>query len=103
MRLPTLKSNRLPSLGNKAPVLERKENFGQGRGGRPWRRLKQSVHERDLWTCCQCGRVTMDLECDHIINKASGGTDDIDNLQALCKPCHKAKTQAESAADGGGG
>ncbi|PVZ89992.1 HNH endonuclease [Serratia sp. S1B] len=96
MRLPSLKSNSLPSLGSKAPVLERKENFGQGRGGRPWRRLKQSVHERDLWTCCQCGRVTMDLECDHIINKAQGGTDDMNNLQSLCKDCHSKKTIKES-------
>ena len=38
-----------------------------------------------------------------LVNKASGGTDDVDNLQALCRACHKAKTQAESAAGGGGG
>ncbi|MCG2574213.1 HNH endonuclease [Acinetobacter sp. ME22] len=96
MRLPKLSSNRLPTLQGNQPTLQRQESYGQGRGGRPWRRLKQAVHVRDLWTCCQCGRVTMDLECDHIINKAQGGTDDMHNLQSLCKDCHSKKTIQES-------
>ncbi|RSE14425.1 HNH endonuclease, partial [Acinetobacter johnsonii] len=50
----------------------------------------------DGWTCCKCQRVTMNLECDHIVNKAQGGTDDMDNLQSLCKPCHDKKSQQES-------
>ncbi|MCV9371074.1 HNH endonuclease [Bacillus paralicheniformis] len=29
---------------------------------------------------------------DHIIPQASGGTDDIDNLQLLCRPCNAAKS-----------
>ncbi|MBF7693458.1 HNH endonuclease [Acinetobacter pollinis] len=73
-----------------------KQQWGKGRGGRPWRRLKQSIHERDNWTCCECGRVTHKLECDHIINTAQGGTDDESNLQSLCTDCHKAKTNKES-------
>lgn len=73
-----------------------KKQWGKGRGGRPWRRVKQQIHERDDWTCCQCGRVTTDLECDHIVNTAQGGTDDKDNLQSLCVDCHKKKTQKES-------
>jgi 5-methylcytosine-specific restriction endonuclease McrA len=31
-------------------------------------------------------------EVDHIIELAIGGTNTIDNVQPLCKPCHKAKT-----------
>lgn len=80
----------------KQPRLEPKKNWGSGRGGRPWRRLKQKIHTRDEWTCLCCGRVTMDLELDHIKNKAQGGTDDESNLQSLCAPCHKKKTQMES-------
>jgi 5-methylcytosine-specific restriction protein A len=34
---------------------------------------------------------------DHKVNKASGGTDDIENLQSSCKACHTAKTQQEAA------
>ena len=87
----------LPSLKSNHRVLAKPEpSYGQGRGGRPWRRLKREVHERDNWTCCSCGRVTMNLECDHITNKAQGGTDDMSNLQSLCKPCHNEKSQQES-------
>ena len=74
--------------------------------GHAWRKLRAQVLERDGYLCQACkakGRITPATDVDHIVNKASGGTDDIGNLQALCKPCHKAKTQAESAAGGGGG
>lgn len=73
-----------------------KKNWGDGRGGRPWRRLKAEIHKRDDWTCQHCKHVTMVLELDHIRNKALGGTDDKSNLQSLCTPCHKKKTQMES-------
>lgn len=73
-----------------------KTNWGQGRGGRAWRRLKAKMHLRDLYTCQCCGLVTMELELDHIINVAQGGTEDESNLQSLCAPCHKKKTLKES-------
>ena len=75
---------------------QQQSKWGSGRGGRPWRRLRDKVFLRDNYTCRSCGQVTMDLECDHIINTAKGGTDDLDNLQSLCIDCHKKKTQTES-------
>lgn len=53
------------------------------------------------------GRVTplavkpYDHAVDHIVGKAKGGTDDPDNLQSLCSPCHDAKSERE-AKDGQG-
>ncbi|MFU8927546.1 HNH endonuclease [Acinetobacter puyangensis] len=73
-----------------------KTNWGSGRGGRPWRRLKDKIHLRDNYTCLECGVVTRALELDHIVNIAQGGTDDESNLQSLCVECHKKKTQNES-------
>jgi 5-methylcytosine-specific restriction protein A len=35
------------------------------------------------------------MEVDHITPKAKDGTDDPENLQAICIECHKAKTKAE--------
>ena len=35
--------------------------------------------------------------CDHILPVSEGGTDDMSNLQTLCKACHDIKTAAESA------
>ena len=67
--------------------------------GKAWRALRQQVMERDSYLCQVClidGRYTPATEVDHIINKASGGTDELTNLQAICRECHKIKTQAES-------
>lgn len=47
-------------------------------------------------TCQGCGRVTQDLELDHIVNIAQSGAEDESNLQSLCVPCHKEKTLNES-------
>jgi 5-methylcytosine-specific restriction endonuclease McrA len=57
-----------------------------------WRNLRKACFQ--VWgkTCMYCGdRAT---EVDHIIEVARGGTNTIDNLQPLCKPCHMAKTIA---------
>jgi 5-methylcytosine-specific restriction protein A len=57
-----------------------------------WRKLREACFR--VWgkTCMYCGdRAT---EVDHIIEVARGGTNTIDNLQPLCKPCHLAKTVA---------
>lgn len=43
------------------------------------------------------GRPTPATEVDHIKPKAKGGTEDDDNLQAICHTCHVDKTQAEAA------
>lgn len=77
-----------------------KNNWGKGRGGRAWLRLKDEILARDNYTCQACGRVGGRLELDHILNLAQGGTDHKDNLQILCHACHKIKTQAESRAGG---
>lgn len=70
-----------------------------GRGGRPWRRKRDAVLQRDRYLCQPCkrkGMVTPATEVDHIINREAGGTDADANLEAICSTCHKAKTHAES-------
>ncbi|MCO8071880.1 HNH endonuclease [Acinetobacter lwoffii] len=97
-RLPTLKP-RLQVIKTKpaqSTAQPQPKRWGSGRGGRPWRRLKEKIHTRDHWTCLHCGITTMKLELDHIINVAQGGTDDESNLQSLCPECHKVKSQKES-------
>ena len=86
------------TLGQSLPVPVAGQNWGKGRGGRPWRRLRDAVLLRDGYCCKACGRVCLpsDLCADHIVNKARGGSDDLDNLQTLCVDCHKVKTARES-------
>lgn len=71
--------------------------------GHAWRKLRELVLKRDSYLCVQCdalGRVTEATDVDHIVNKASGGTDDMNNLQALCSPCHRMKTSLEDSSTG---
>lgn len=85
---------------------ESEEQWGKGRGGRPWRRKRQRVFERDGYLCQICleqGKekyVTLHGSlsgvCDHIIPKSQGGSDDESNLQAICQACDKIKTGIES-------
>lgn len=71
-------------------------SYGQGRGGRPWRRLRAYILERDCHLCQPCLRrkaLTAANAVDHIRARANGGTDDPDNLEAICDTCHGHKTR----------
>lgn len=46
--------------------------------------------------CRTCKRA-LATEADHIVPRYRGGSDDMENLQGLCGPCHKRKTARESA------
>ena len=93
MALQQLKPRLKPSQNHQP-----KSRWGSGRGGRPWRRIRDQILLRDLYTCQHCRQVfdPKDLVCDHIVNTAQGGTDEPTNLQTLCNPCHDKKTHSES-------
>jgi hypothetical protein len=86
-------------------AVEKREAWGKRPGvverllsGRPWRRVRDRVMQRDLYLCQTCqrkGRVTLATEVDHILPTAHGGTDRPDNLEAICKRCHGIKTALE--------
>ncbi|WP_431832068.1 HNH endonuclease [Corynebacterium accolens] len=57
--------------------------------------LRTAARQRDNNRCVNCGSPS-NLEVDHIKNVANGGSHDLDNLQTLCRPCHRKKTQQES-------
>ncbi len=62
---------------------------------RQWRKLRVHVLERDHYMCVQCRRaVGTKGHVDHILSKAKGGEDTMDNLQVLCDRCHGVKTRA---------
>lgn len=52
---------------------------------------------RDEYICQICKRVfsPMNLEIDHVVPLAAGGSDFDHNKQTICKWCHKAKTARE--------
>ena len=63
--------------------------------GRRWMRIRELVFRRDKQLCQHClkaGVIKAANQVDHITPLGCGGTDDLCNLQALCKPCHDLKT-----------
>lgn len=58
--------------------------------------IRKKILTRDGYTCQQCGSPA--AEVDHIDNARGPGYDAFSNLQSLCVPCHKAKTQREAQA-----
>lgn len=73
---------------------------GASRGyGWAWGRKRERVLKRDGYICQdqrECQGLTKADDVDHIVPKAQGGTDDDHNLQAICTPCHEAKTRGEA-------
>lgn len=67
--------------------------------GRAWDKLRKAILARDKHLCQPClrkGKATPATAVDHKTPKAKGGTDDPSNLQAICTPCHDAKTAQEN-------
>lgn len=62
-----------------------------------WGKIRKLVQSRDRSTCQLCGKLTEQGEVDHIICRAEGGSDRIDNLRWLCGGCHRSCTMKESA------
>lgn len=57
------------------------------------REVRERVFARNGAQCVQCGSPE-DLAVDHIYPWSRGGSDDEDNLQALCQPCNSRKRDA---------
>jgi 5-methylcytosine-specific restriction enzyme A len=59
--------------------------------------FKEMVLEKSKKKCagCKCCLKAKKYDIDHIRPLANGGTNQIDNLQALCKSCHQDKTANE--------
>jgi RNA-directed DNA polymerase len=59
-----------------------------------------TIAKNQEWKCPKCGEPLFngeEIETHHIVPVAEGGTDDVENLQHLHKPCHKQvhKTQVK--------
>ena len=88
---------RVQAQGNRLPTLVPGSWRHDRIRGRALMTLR-ARHFRENPLCVMClenNRVTLAAELDHIVALTNGGTNDDDNYQGLCRPCHEAKTLAD--------
>lgn len=89
---------------NSWKIYEQKQREKNAKGRRIydlafWKKLRMQILKRDNGLCVMClkqGRLTPATDVDHIIPIFMGGTNSPDNLQSLCRDCHKQKTSSEN-------
>lgn len=64
---------------------------GGSPGSSEWKRLREVVLERDGYQCRECRETGSPLDVDHITPLSQGGTNELSNLQTLCRSCHEEK------------
>ena len=58
---------------------------------------KKYVASQQNWTCNKCNqKLNHTFEVDHKIRLEYGGTNEVSNLEALCRECHGQKTSFEN-------
>ena len=59
---------------------------------------KKTIAARQQWKCQTCSSMLeATYEIDHVLAKCKGGTNEENNLQALCPNCHRQKTRKDIA------
>lgn len=112
LRRPCLDCNRLTRPGrsrcddctrairkrwDRGSVLNRQHRM-RGSGGAA-QRLRRKVNTQGGSSCMGCGtwHPAPSIRIDHVHPVGKGGTDQDDNVQPLCVPCHRIKTRQEQA------
>ena len=57
-------------------------------------RIRFLILQRDRYRCRICKASGVKLEVDHVVPLSKGGSNDMDNLQALCVPCNRGKSNS---------
>lgn len=97
MVMPSLPTSHRPPV-KKQQGWHRKREVGRIRGSSEYNRIRNAVLRRDNYLCQPClkrGRYTEAAEVDHIVPLASGGGNELENQQSICKPCHRIKSAME--------
>jgi 5-methylcytosine-specific restriction protein A len=95
VKLKTLKP-RLAALATaRVPVLTQQPGRIERKRGSAGVKDRAAIKARDYGLCCKCGALGSVV--DHIVPLWKGGSDEPENKQTLCDPCHAEKTAQEAA------
>lgn len=99
MRLKTLRPRLAAVSSTRVPVLVAQPGRVERKRGSAGVKDRNAIKDRDCGLCQECrrqGKTTIGSEVDHIIELQDGGSDEADNKELLCRPCHEAKTAREA-------
>lgn len=90
-RLATLNTQRLTVLDTKAGATKRIR-------GRAGMKERQAARVAGLFTCVDCGHISVSNEIDHEIPLEQGGANHPSNYRVRCINCHRAKSKLDGSA-----
>ena len=64
--------------------------------GGSWGTIRKRIRERDGYRCRCCDTAVRAGVVEHIKPLVQGGSNEDDNLQLLCQPCHDDKTNRDN-------
>ena len=88
----------MPGISNTTPQQKRMMNSGKQATKRSVSETKKKyVAAQQNWCCKKCKiQLPAWFEVDHVKRLEYGGTNHVDNLEALCRECHGRKTAMEN-------
>jgi 5-methylcytosine-specific restriction enzyme A len=90
--IPFFQNKEIPSFRMNRPQLIKKHTTTKSIRNVP-ESVKKYVASNQYWKCKGCNNLLDETyEIDHILALEDNGTNDLDNLQALCRNCHGKKT-----------
>jgi 5-methylcytosine-specific restriction endonuclease McrA len=90
-------------MSNGLHVDQQGRSYRIGRGGRKiykrkrlGERIRKVVAASQQWRCHDCNELlSASFEVDHVLPVSQGGTNDLSNLNALCRNCHGERTSRQ--------
>ncbi|MDA9216558.1 HNH endonuclease [bacterium] len=98
LKLTGASNNINPNYGNRNSINQTNLNSSSVKNKRSVSETKKKfVAARQNWHCGKCKRqLPAWFEVDHTVRLDNGGTNDVNNLLALCRDCHGEKTAMEN-------